>query len=277
MSPAEPTPQRDEYELLATIKQLTRGTQGAAPADVADPGDTDGVRPGPAGLISAEDTAPGAQASGRTSARWSFVRRQVVESCSVALRHMGDANANSIAVTSTFRGEGRTTVAVGLAATAAVELRRKVILLDLDLEHPSIDKMTSLGPGPGVVDYLCEEATVDDCLQPLHDGVEVIRGGSRRDPADVLTQTGRLAKLVQEVSSRCEVMIADLPPLSSGVTTARIADLFQSVTLVVRAGKVAVPNIEQAASVLTQRPFVIMNGMEARRQSRLLHFLGLRS
>jgi hypothetical protein len=72
-------------------------------------------------------------------------------------------------------------------------------------------------------------------------------------------------------------MVADLPPLSSGVTTARIADLFQSVTLVVRAGKVAVPNVEQAASVLTQRPFVIMNGMEVRRQSKVLRFLGLRS
>ena len=74
-----------------------------------------------------------------------------------------------------------------------------------------------------------------------------------------------------------EIVIADLPPLSSGVTAARIADLFESVILVVRAGKVAVPEIEKAASVLTQRPFVILNGIEAPRQGRIRRIIGRRS
>lgn len=278
MSPAEPRSQHHEYESLATIKQLTRATRVSVPAaDVVEVSDTNPSPAEPTPVPAPDATASEAQPARHTGAGWGSLRPQVVESCSMALRQMGDANVSSIAVTSTFRGEGRTTVAVGLAATAALELRRKVVLLDLDLEHGTIDKTTSLGPGPGVIEYLFEEATVDECLQPLQDGVAVIRAGRQRDRAEVAARIGRLAQLVDELSERCEVMVADLPPLSSGVVAARIADLFQSVTLVVRAGKVAVPNVEQAATVLTQRPFVILNGTEVRRRSRILQLLGLRS
>jgi Mrp family chromosome partitioning ATPase len=83
-----------------------------------------------------------------------------------------------------------------------------------------------------------------------------------------------LADLIQQLGDRCDVMVADLPPMSSGVTAARIADLFESVTLVVRAGGVTVPDIEQTASVLSQRPFVILNGTAAPRSSWVHRILG---
>jgi len=180
-------------------------------------------------------------------------------------------------VTSTAREEGRTTVALGLAATVAMELRRKTILLDLDLEHGTIEQMTSAGPGPGVVDFLYEEASIEECLHPVDQQVEIVRAGLPRDRAEVARRIGRLGDLIEQLSNRCDVMIADLPPLSHGVTAARIADLFESVILVVRAGGVAVPHIEQTASVLTQRPFVILNSIAAPRLSPIRRILRLRS
>jgi Mrp family chromosome partitioning ATPase len=187
---------------------------------------------------------------------------------------MGDSSIGSIAVTSTSRGEGRTTVALGLAATASLELRRKTILLDLDLEHGAIEKMTAVGPGPGVVEFLYEEASIEDCLQPVDSDVDIVRAGLLRDRGGVATRIERLADLIQQLGDRCDVMVADLPPMSSGVTAARIADLFESVTLVVRAGGVTVPDIEQTASVLSQRPFVILNGTAAPRSSWVHRILG---
>jgi O-antigen/teichoic acid export membrane protein/Mrp family chromosome partitioning ATPase len=231
---AEPAPQPGDRAPSATLKQLTVGPRGPE------------VRSGRA-----------------TSTGWASIRPEVLNSCSVALRRMGDTDVTSIAVTSTSRSEGRTTVAVGLAAAASKELRRKTILLDLDLARGAIQTTTSIGPGPGVIDFLYREATLEEILQPVDELVEVVRAGLPRDPAGTMARMGRLTDLIQQLGARCDVLIADLPPLSTDATTARVADLFESVTLVVRAGAVALTRIEETALLLTQRPFVILNGTAA--------------
>ena len=273
--PAEPASQSGDQTPSATIKQLTVGVRGPHAVPDAPPDEVDRTQAEPAGLP-ADRTAGPARRGRSIDIGWASVRPEVLDSCSVALRRMGDSDITSVAVTSTSRREGRTTVAVGLAAAASMELGRKTILVDLDLEHAAIDQMTSVGPSPGVIEYLYREATVEDCLQPVDHLVEVVRAGLPRDQAGVTARMGRLTDLIQQLGDRCDVLIADLPPLSSGVTTARIADLFQSVTLVVRAGGIAVPQIEETASVLAQRPFVVLNGTAVTPASRIRNMFSFR-
>jgi Mrp family chromosome partitioning ATPase len=271
--PAEPTPESEDRPTSATIKQLTVGVRGPdrEPTDRPDDSDTTEAR-----HFAAERTPDSDRQDGGTEIVWASIRPEVLDSCSVALRRMGDYETTSIAVTSTSPREGRTTVAVGLAAAASIQLHRKTILLDLDLEHGAIQEMTSVGPGPGVIDFLYNEASIEDCLQPVDQLAAVVRAGLPRDSAGTMARMGRLTDLIEQLGHRCDVLIADLPPLSSGVTTARVADLFQSVTLVVRAGAVAVADIEETASVLTQRPFVILNGTAAPPSSLIHKIFGSR-
>ena len=56
------------------------------------------------------------------------------------------------------------------------------------------------------------------------------------------------------------MLIADLPPLAPGTAAIRIAELFETLVLVVRAGGVDTQQIQEATSLLTQKPFVILNG-----------------
>ena len=89
------------------------------------------------------------------------------------------------------------------------------------------------------------------------------------DLTEIVARSGRLFDLIEELRDHCDVLIADLPPLSSGVIAARMADLFESVALVVRAGRVSVPHIEKSVSVLNQRPFVILNAEAVPASSRV--------
>jgi succinoglycan biosynthesis transport protein ExoP len=200
---------------------------------------------------------------------WASIRPEVFDSCAVALRRMGDSDIGSIAVTSTARQEGRTTVAVALAATASIELHRTTILLDLDLARPGIEKLIPVRPGPGVAGFLNGGLSIAECLQRVDENIEIMPAGAIPNNADPAAMIGLLGDLIEQLRDRCEVLVADLPPMSSGVAAARIADLFESVTLVVRAGGVAVSEIEQTLSVLTQRPFVILNGVDSARRSRV--------
>jgi Mrp family chromosome partitioning ATPase len=202
------------------------------------------------------------------------IRQEVIDACSIALRRMGGVD-RSVAVTSAAQREGRTTVAFGLAAAAASQ-QRPTILVDLDLERGAIARRTSLPATPGVTEFLREEASVDDCLQQTGECLAIITAGNPCSGEEVGARLSRLADLIEELQNRSEVLIADLPPLSSGVIAPSMADLFDSVALVVRAGRVSVPHIEKSVSVLTQRPFVILNAEAVTRSSRIRRALRIR-
>jgi Mrp family chromosome partitioning ATPase len=207
---------------------------------------------------------------------WASGPPEIMKSCSVALRRMGDAELSSLAVTSTARREGRTTIAIGLTAAAVLEHGRNAVLVDLDVERGSVEARMSLPPGPSLLEVIEGAATLDECLVPVDQRVKILRAGPQRDAISLVAQQDRLENLLQELSSRCDIVVADLPPLSAGITTAHLADLFQGVALVVRAGVTPVPQIDQVASTLTQRPFVMLNRTKARRRSPL-RLLRLRS
>ena len=197
-----------------------------------------------------------------------------MKSCSVALRLMGDAELSSLAVTSTARREGRTTIAIGLVAAAVLEHQRTAVLVDLDVERGSVEGRMSLPPGPSLLEVLEGTASLDDCLVAVDQRVKVLRAGPQRDAISLVARQDELNSVLQELRSRCEIVVADLPPLSAGISTAHLADLFRCVALVVRAGVTPVPQIDQLASTLTQRPFVMLNRTESRRRSLLRRLRG---
>jgi Mrp family chromosome partitioning ATPase len=196
------------------------------------------------------------------------IRPEVMDACSIALRRMGGVD-RSVAVTSASRREGRTTVAIGLAAASAIQHNRATILLDLDFERGTVGRQTSLRSTPGVADFLRGDASADECVQRTSDRLAIITAGALRDYTELAARMERLSDLMTQLEEHSEVLIADLPPLSSGIMAASIADLFESVALVVRAGRVSIPHIEKSVSVLTQRPFVILNAEAAQRSSRI--------
>ena len=69
-------------------------------------------------------------------------------------------HAGSIVITSTTRGEDKSTTAANLAVILA-RSGRHVILVDLDLRHPSIDRLFDLGDRPGLTSVAGGVALVD--------------------------------------------------------------------------------------------------------------------
>jgi Mrp family chromosome partitioning ATPase len=216
---------------------------------------------GPSGDSQVETTRATTQRRGSALAPPS-----VMQSCAVALRRMGDTTIRSVAVTSTSRKEGRTTVAMGLAAAAAAEHRRTAILLDLDVKA----RTTSTAPGesrPGLFEVLDGVASLEDCVETIDEGVQILRVAPPSDPADLLTRMDELGDLLVKLQGATDFVVADLPPLDSGIAGAHLADLFESVILVVRAGGRSISEIDRAALVLRQRPYVMLNGTGTRRRS----------
>ena len=77
-----------------------------------------------------------------------------------------DPQAQMILVTSAVAQEGKSTTAANLAVAMAAA-GRNVILVDLDLRAPYLDRFFGLTGRPGVTDVILGQSTIDEALVPV--------------------------------------------------------------------------------------------------------------
>jgi len=65
-----------------------------------------------------------------------------------------DAGIRTFSVTSPVKRDGKTTIAVNLAAVLALDYEEKVLLIDGDLRAPGVHRYFNVNSSPGLADYL---------------------------------------------------------------------------------------------------------------------------
>lgn len=168
-----------------------------------------------------------------------------------------------IGVTSSVRGEGRTTVALGLARTLAHDLDEPVVLIEADLEQPSLAQKLEIPNSPGLVDVLEGTSRLESLLHPAEENLFVVPAGNA-SAADA----GRLLRRLPEVApfdSRVSlpgVVVMDLPPIVNSSYAAIAASASDAVVLVVGAGATPIHVVREAVSRLQDKPpaGIVLNG-----------------
>jgi Mrp family chromosome partitioning ATPase len=203
------------------------------------------------------------------------IRPEVLDACVVALRRMGGAQVESVGVTSSSRGEGRSTIAAAMAVIQSSEYMRKTILLELDVREPSAAREFGLSEGPGVAEFLRDGLDIEQCIQWPTPNLGVVVAGAGAPMSQLLRGSGA-ESIVTALSRRVETIVFDLPPLEKGAGGVQLVGLCEKVALVVRAGEVSTHRIEEAAAVLTTPPFVILNGVKSAAPRWARRLLGMR-
>jgi len=201
------------------------------------------------------------------------IRPEMLDACVVALRRMGGPALQSVGVTSSVRGEGRSTVAAAMAVIYASEYRRRTILVEFDAHKAPAAREFGLAEAPGVAEFIRGE-DIEACVQWVNEDLGVLVAGS--DPSMATLLRGSTAEdIVDELSRHADTLVLDLPPLEKGAGGVQLVDLCESVALVVRAG-VSTHRIEEAAAALTTPPFVILNGVKSAAPRWVRRLLGMR-
>jgi Mrp family chromosome partitioning ATPase len=166
-----------------------------------------------------------------------------------------------IGVTSAIRGEGRTTIALGLAEVATIDHGFRVLILDLDgAGRPGIATRLELPDKPGIAELLRGTATFEQALQPMTSRLGVLTAGDLGEGATRQLLAGIRAGLLNDLRAHCDVLIADLPPLlESGLARASAIE-FDRMLMVIRAGITPLATIREAAQTLGSEPALILNG-----------------
>jgi Mrp family chromosome partitioning ATPase len=199
---------------------------------------------------------------------------EMLEACRAASLLIGGPQIRRLGVTSSVREEGRTTVAEAMAQVQQSEFGRRVALVDMDFENPSLARRHGLEPWPGLAELSRGEVGLDEVMQPFSEGIYLVATGRIPETASRVVSDIVISGLVVELSERVDIVVADLPPLLGGGTGQVAARAFEDLILVVRAGVTPAARIREATSDLHVAPNVLLNGAYSSLPSWLRRLLG---
>jgi len=145
--------------------------------------------------------------------------------------------ARILAVTSSLAGEGKTTVALGLAITLARDYLEETILIDGDVRNPEVSSRMDLEDEPGLVNVLAGEFRVDQALyQHAHPNLRVLSAGTtiQGGPGLTATRVG-MQELLTELRQRKVFVVLDAPPILPMADMNLFSEIVDGIVLVVRA------------------------------------------
>lgn len=185
-------------------------------------------------------------------------------------QRLPDPHRRICAIASAAEAEGRSSLAINLAATAARDTSSAVLLLDADAESPSLHKPFNLSPGPGLSEVLSGAAKLDEALRKTNiDNVTILSAGEAPLNAVALEESDKVTQLLEGLRSRFAWVFVDTAPLLTVPGTAAFCRRVDGVLLAVRWSSTRAQLVTQAVEeldsvqarplgvVLTQRHFAI--------------------
>jgi exopolysaccharide transport family protein len=136
-----------------------------------------------------------------------------------------------IQVSSSVAGEGKSTLAIALAQSAATAYER-VLLVDCDLRLPSTSRTFKLEKSPGLVDLLTASREPSIVRDPKS-GINVIGAGSfTQNPPDLLSSE-RMRALIERLAVSYDFIVLDSPPIGPVIDAVVLSRLVDKLVLVV--------------------------------------------
>jgi len=139
-----------------------------------------------------------------------------------------------VLITSTIPQEGKSTVAANLACTLARRKQHKTLLLEGDLRRPTVAQKFGLGRVPGLSEWLRGETETMNIYRLDALGLWVLPAGSAPENPLELMQSGKLAPLMEQLTTWFEWIIIDSPPVLPLADTSIWARQADGILLVTR-------------------------------------------
>jgi capsular exopolysaccharide synthesis family protein len=187
-----------------------------------------------------------------------------------ALRGRIDAIATqrrvtTIAITSAFPSEGKTTCAINLAIVTGMSVGRRVLLVDCDLRRPKVHPSLGLKPETGLAEVLAGTSSFDEAIV-CADGValDVLPVCERPVNPSELLGSPEMSRLIEEISGRYDRVIVDTPAALGLPDAKAVSDLCDGTVMVVRADVTARSDLEAVLEILDPQRILgmLMNGVD---------------
>jgi capsular exopolysaccharide synthesis family protein len=184
-------------------------------------------------------------------------------------RLRAESGLRTFSVTSPVKRDGKTTVAVNLAAVLALDYEEKVLLIDGDLRAPGVHRYFNVSTSPGLADYLSSSSLrgIKSYVQETFlSSLKILPAGKPSDLASELLAKEKMKHVLEEIWTEFpgHQIIIDCPPVLSTPDPLVLARQVDGVLMVVRAGKTPKEFLMKSLQSLNSSKVmgIVLNGAE---------------
>ena len=182
----------------------------------------------------------------------------------------------TVAVTSVLPTEGKSFVIANIAYSMANSGQR-VVLLDLDLRRPRVEKILKAGKRTkGAVDVIMGTASIDDVVENYAENMDFIGVGIIPPNPTIVLSSKRIDTLLSELKQRYDRVLIDMPPAVVTSDVSLVGNKLDGIVLVVRPGKAIKDGlrivVENLKTVGVKILGVIVNGVDEKNSSYYYHY-----
>ena len=162
-----------------------------------------------------------------------------------------DDKPSTLVITSAHPGEGKTTVALGIARTQALA-GRKTLLIDADTRNPGVHTLIGEQLEPGLTEVLRGDCSEPPIVRDSATSLDVLCAGLAVEDPLPLLDSGALDELLGRMEQDYELVVVDTPPLMAASDACAISTKVDTTVLVVRWTKTPREVVRHAIRQLTR-------------------------
>lgn len=176
-----------------------------------------------------------------------------------------DKELQTLVITSSVPGEGKSEVSANLAAAMA-QMGRRVLIVDADLRNPSQHHLWGLINRAGLSNVIVGQTKFKNAVQTVSPRLSVLTAGVIPPNPLALLDSKRMAQLIERFAERYDCVIFDTPPLAGMADAAVIGKMVDGLLLVAQPGAVD-NNSANAAKTILERSApnilgIVANGVD---------------
>lgn len=172
----------------------------------------------------------------------------------------------SVAVVSPLIGDGKTTVAVGLALATA-RAGKKVVLVDADLRRPQVAARLGMEPRDGLGSVLAGQRSLDELLieypieQPDAGALFVLPAGPPPPNPAALLRSDRMAETVELLEERADLVVVDTVAALAGSDPLPVLQLVSGCVAIVRMNRSATSAVRRLMKVIAAAKATVLGAI----------------
>ncbi|MBO8131556.1 MAG: polysaccharide biosynthesis tyrosine autokinase [Candidatus Marinimicrobia bacterium] len=162
-----------------------------------------------------------------------------------------DKPVQTMIVSSSGPGEGKSTTAANLAITFA-NLGRKTILIDSDLRKPILHKVFGISKEPGIAHAILDMVPLNNVISETEiDNLYLVPCGETPPNPSELLASNRMLVILEELKKTYDIIIFDTPPVIAVTDATVLAKITDGIVLVVRANKTDSAALQRTMELLS--------------------------
>lgn len=188
----------------------------------------------------------------------------------ISLSFLGiDSTHKKLLITSSISGEGKSFISANLAVSISLT-GKKVVLVDMDLNNPTISKILNIDYEDGVSEFLNDEKTVEEIIYKVnsHDNLHFIPAGSLPENPTELLANGKIKSLIEYLDSNFDMVLIDTSPAVLVTDAYILSEMCDATLYVVRHNytpKLLIRRIDENNQINPiHNPAIVFNGVKTR-------------